>query len=147
MRRRYTSVLVEMTVMLAVFTVAAALCMQAFARAEEISRRSGAKDRAVTLCQSVAEVIRQNGGDLAAALTLVSGGTPDSGEDGYAVYYGTDWALLPGGEKEKTGYTLRAVELENGRADLGKARVETLMGGESLFSIEISWQKEVGSRG
>lgn len=147
MRRRNTATLVEMMVMLAVFALCAALCTQAFVRAEEISRRAEARDRGVTLCQSVAEVIRHNGGDPEAALTEVCGGASDAGE-GWAVYYDENWALLP--EAGEAGYTLQVTELTTGRPTLGKAKVEafTLRGGEmdSLFFIEVSWQKEVGNR-
>ena len=61
--------LMEQMVMLLVFALAAALCLQAFVKSDRISRESEARDRAALLCQSVAEAVRHNGGDLGAATT------------------------------------------------------------------------------
>ena len=62
MRSKAPLALMEQMVMILVFAVASALCLQAFAQSELISRRGEDRDRAAVLCQSVAEVVRSNGG-------------------------------------------------------------------------------------
>lgn len=58
MRSKAPLALMEQMVMLLVFALAAALCLQAFVKSDEISASCEARDRAMTLCQSAAEVIR-----------------------------------------------------------------------------------------
>ena len=67
MRSKAPLALMEQMVMLLVFALAAALCLQAFVQSDAISQRSEARDRAVELAQSVAEVVKSCHGDLAAA--------------------------------------------------------------------------------
>ena len=47
--------LMEQMVMLVVFALAAALCVQAFVRSDAASARNEARDEAVVLCQNAAE--------------------------------------------------------------------------------------------
>ena len=152
--------LMEQMVMLLVFALAAALCLQAFVKSDQISRQSEARDRAVVLCQSVAEVIRHNGGDLKEAMTQVNGTEPGQRDGFWFENYDENWKAityeesgrgpLPTPSGSRT-YTLWVRELDSGLSGLGKANVEAFdcegdrM--ESLFSIEVSWQKEVGGHG
>ena len=147
--------LMEQMVMLLVFALAAALCLQAFVKSDRISRESEARDRAALLCQSVAEAVRHNGGDLEAAMTQVNGREPFQREGfGWFAGYDESWALLDEGTVDRpqhSSYTLRIMELDSGLEGLGKANVEAFAwnGGtmESLFAIEVSWQKGVGRHG
>ena len=63
MKSRAPLALMEQMVMLLVFALAAALCLQAFVRSDNISRQSEARDRAAMLVQSAAEAIQSYGGD------------------------------------------------------------------------------------
>ena len=96
MRSKAPLALMEQMVMILVFAVASALCLQAFAQSELISRRGEDRDRAAVLCQSVAEVVRSNGGDLSAALRQVTGQRPGArdaqGVD--LVDYREDWTII-----------------------------------------------------
>ena len=67
MRSKAPLAMMEQMVMLLVFALAAALCLQAFVKSDQISKRGEDRDRAAVLCQNAAEAIRHNGGDLAAA--------------------------------------------------------------------------------
>ena len=58
MRSKAPLAMMEQMVMLLVFALAAALCLQAFVKSDQMSKRMEAQDRAATLCQSAAEVIR-----------------------------------------------------------------------------------------
>lgn len=64
MRSKAPLLLMEQMVMLLVFALAAALCLQAFVKSDGLSGDSEDRDRAVTLCQEAAETIRWYGGDI-----------------------------------------------------------------------------------
>ena len=152
MRSKAPLAMMEQMVMLLVFALAAALCLQAFVKSDEMSKRSEARDRAATLCQNVAEAVRHNGGDLEAALERVAGAAP-SQRDGFGFFipYDEDWNVITYDGRPQSGrYTLRAVELDSGIEGLGKAGVEAFVWNngtmESLFAIEIAWQ-EVDAHG
>ena len=58
MRSKAPLVLIEQMVMLLVFALASALCLQAFVKSDAISVRSEEKGRAAIAAQNAAEVIR-----------------------------------------------------------------------------------------
>ena len=94
MKSRAPLALMEQMVMLLVFALAAALCLQAFVRSDNISRQSEARDRAAMLVQSAAEAIQSYGGDacdaFAGAAELLGG----QYEQGLLwVDYDEDWNL------------------------------------------------------
>lgn len=150
MKRKAPLSMMELMVMIAVFALAAALCLQAFVKSDLLSRRAEDRDNAAVLCQSVAELVRHGKGDPAAALEKVSG-VEASRRDGFGFFvrYDENWGALT--DERSAGYTLRVMELDSGTWGLGKALVEAFVWNngemESLFSIEVSWQKEVTSRG
>lgn len=146
MRSKAPLALMEQMVMILVFAVASALCLQAFAQSELISRRGEDRDRAAVLCQSVAEVVRSNGGDLSAALRQVTGQRPGArdaqGVD--LVDYREDWTIIDhwnaqGGD---TVYRLIAEAVDSGYPGLGQARVSVTQAGETepLFQLDVAWQ-------
>lgn len=59
--------LMEQLIMVLVFALAAALCIQAFAASNRISQKAADMDRAVQLAQSAAEIMKNRGGDIAQA--------------------------------------------------------------------------------
>ena len=69
MKNKAPLALMELTIMLAVFALAAALCLQAFSTAERISRESETLDRAVLLAQNAAEELK-SGGEAAMSLAF-----------------------------------------------------------------------------
>ena len=54
----------EQLVMVLVFALAAALCVQAFAASNRMSETAAARDRAVQIAQSAAEIMQSRGGDM-----------------------------------------------------------------------------------
>lgn len=146
MKRKAPLSMMELMVMIAVFALAAALCLQAFVKSDQMSRRVEARDTAAILCQSVAELVQYEKGDLPLALERVTGveAAQRSGF-GYFVSYDSDWKIIEGAGA--AAYTLRVMETDSGAQGLGKALVEAFLWSkgemESLFSIQVSWQKEV----
>lgn len=152
MKRKAPLSMMELMVMIAVFALSATLCLQAFVKSDRVSRRVEARDRASVLCQSVAEVIRHNGGDIGAALTKVNGDPPLQGSDlVWYEYYDENWKVTPEPDFPYSMYLLQVTEVDSYVRGLGRAQVEAFVWNngemESLLSIEVSWQKEVTGRG
>ena len=145
MKSKAPLLLMEQMVMLLVFALAAALCLQAFVKSDGSSSRSEQRDRAVTLCQEAAETIRWFGGDTVsekAAQTL--GYHYDKG----VMYqeFDADWNPVEYGV-----YRLDAsgipVDVPGDRIPgLRKACVCVMKGFnydqemEILFELEVAWQ-------
>lgn len=62
MRSRAPLALMEQLVMALVFALAAAICLRAFALADQMSRRNETRDRAVVAVQNAAELLKQTHG-------------------------------------------------------------------------------------
>lgn len=152
MRSKASLALMEQLVMLLVFAVAAALCLQAFARSDLISRQGEARDRAAVLCQSVAEVVRVNGGDPYTALRQVTGQRPGARESDNLipfVDYKEDWTVVDhwNAMAGETAYRLTAESVDSGVPGLGQARICVIQSGESnpLFQMDVGWQTALDS--
>lgn len=139
MKSKAPLMLMEQIVMLLVFAIAAALCVQAFVKSEELSTRSESRDRAVVEVQTAAETLRYYSGDYSRAAEEL-GYRP--GDDGFFARFDRDWKLLsdPDGEYE---YELTAERLEPGEDGLGCAAVRVMRENEeqALFSVEVMWQE------
>lgn len=144
MRSRAPLALMEQMIMLLVFALAAALCLQAFAKSDRMSKQSEARDRAVTLCQSVAETVRSNGSNFntsAEQLGLEFG----QGSTMFR-YYDENWE--PASGLEGAAYCLSVSGLYDTPPGLGKASVSVSEAeGETLFALEVAWQEEVPAHG
>lgn len=139
-------VMMEQMVMLLVFALAAALCLQAFVKSDAISNRSQARDRAVTLVQSAAETIRYYGGDMGNALAQAAEALGGEYSQGLLwVDYGEDWTSLPSGSDSVYRLTAQGVPAET--PGLWKALVQVTEGDEEevLFKIEVAWQEVDGN--
>lgn len=136
MRSKIPLILMEQMVMLLVFALAAALCLQAFVKSDQMSGRSHDKDRAVTLVQEAAETVRHCGGVEGAAKLLEA--TYSDGH--FSLVYDEYWNL--GG----ACYSLVADEIPSGVPGLGMAevKVRTCSDGEHiLFGVTVAWQEEI----
>ena len=120
MRSKAPLAMMEQMVMLLVFALAAALCLQAFVKSDQLSKGMEARDQAVTLCQNAAEIIHATKGDLAQAAE----------------------------QTDVPGYTLGTRRIDSGVSGLGKAEVwvQEDESGAELFRIEVAWQ-EVSAHG
>ena len=73
MKGKTSLVLLEQVVMILVFALAAALCLQAFALSDRISTESELRDRAVLQAQNAVEILKDCGGDRAQAVDQIGG--------------------------------------------------------------------------
>lgn len=143
MKRKAPLSMMELMVMIAVFAMASALCLQAFVKSDQLSRRVEARDSAAVLCQSVAETLRHTEGDFRQAAQLLQ--AQHCEDDSLMLDYDSDWAIA----EETMRYTLGASRVESAQPGLGKAEVwcRDEESDEELFRLEISWQKGVTPRG
>ena len=134
-------VMLEQMVMLLVFALAAALCLQAFVESDAASRESEARDRAANLCQSMAEVLRTNGGDAGDAMDRVFGEYP---ADSFSLPLKED--MTPTGPAEEAVYYLDVVPRDEGTPVLACAIFQIVTPErDEFFSLEVMWQMEVTS--
>ena len=154
MRNKTPLTLMEMLIMVAVFSVASALCLKAFLWADTSSAEGVAGQRAMIEAQNAAEAVKSCGGDYAKAAALLGGSlTGESGDrsgeaDGLLVSFDREWKKAAGGSSAETGdgnaaYLLTVRSTERGEY-LERAEVTVRAEGkeEPLASFEFAWQTE-----
>ncbi len=154
MKSKAPLLLMEQMVMLLVFALAAALCLQAFVKSDGLSGGSEDRDRAVTQCQSAAEAVRHSRGDLEKTAGLLGLSYPGGDGDSLSLGYDKDWNSF--GVVDAFGKDVlrevRVTPIDSGVDGLGKARVEAFAwddssgaGPKSLYALEVAWQEEVSA--
>ncbi len=131
MRGKSPLVIIELVIMLLVFALAAALCLGAFALAEDISERSAQRSDAATMAQNCAEILHRYGGDMEKSAEVLGGSC-----------FGGELRV------EKDGLALSVSEAESGHELLGAAHISVVdSSGAELFAFNCAWQKEVRADG
>lgn len=150
MRSRAPLAMMEQMLMLLVFALAAALCLQAFVKSDELSVRSEARDQAVIAAQNAAEAVRRCKGDFSAAVVLLGGERWDA--DSFTIDYNEDWEPLPAEDVMEIGsggvmYLLGVARTDGGVPGLGKAVVwvKDMERETELFRMETAWQEVDGN--
>ena len=130
--------LMEQLIMLLVFALAAALCLQVFVLSAQISRRCKATDHAVTAAQNAAEALKATSGDLQHCKSLL-GGTVENGI--WQIWYDENWT-----ESEACApYYMTVTELATNYPCLGSAEISTQTeSGDVLFCMTVFWQEVNG---
>jgi len=137
-------VMLEQMVMLLVFALAAALCLQAFVKSDAASRESEARDRAANLCQSMAEEMRLNGGRAPEAASAVLGDGWQCSTGQFSVPLNED--MTPAALDADAPYRLEVCASDNQAPGLDGAGIQvSTPDGETLFSLEVLWQMEVAA--
>lgn len=154
MRSKAPLVMIEQMVMILVFALAAALCLQSFVLSDRISRKGEARGRAALECQTAAETIRSCGGDMGQALSAAAEKLGGNYEQGLLwLDYDQDWEPIDydecGLEAPAAAYRLTASGAPAQVPGLEKASVWVTdsEGGEAIFQLEIAWQGEVSAHG
>lgn len=112
MKHKASLVLMEQLVMLLVFAVAAALCLQIFVKAETVSEETARRDQAVVLARNGAELLRATGGQTEAAEAL-----------------------------SQEGYRVTVISQPSQQPGLARAEIQVSFGETMLFSLETGWQE------
>lgn len=147
MKNKAPLALMELAVMILIFSLAAALCLQAFVWSDTTSRQNADRDRALLQAETAAEVIKACCGDFDVAAEILCGVTEPATEGSsategscLAVYFDGQWQTC---DAEERVFCLTAASADSGQMLLGTARIDvTEAGGEELVSLEVCWQKE-----
>lgn len=129
--------LMEQLIMLLVFALAAALCLQVFVLSGQISRSCQEQQQAVAAVQNAAEVTKAFKGDFR-QLSEYIGGSGDPRL--WRLGYDNDWEPVPA---DDAVYQVRITPLSTGMPTLGSAEVTALSQTGELFSVTVSWQEVV----
>ena len=147
MKNRTLLSLIEMLIMVMVFSVAAAICLRAFVFADSNSRSGEETARAAMLAQSAAEVMQRCAGDTAEAAEMFGGHSTDEG--GWEADISSEWKVT----EQPAGYRLvvevadqkNSAAAASGSRLLGEATVRVLnASGDEIFSIPVCWQEKAG---
>ncbi len=136
MKNKSTLVLIEQTVMVLVFALAAVVCMRVFAVSERLSREYDVTDRAVLTAQNAAELIKTNGINGFADRM----GAAQTGENTWVVSYDKDWNVTENMPAEFVTEAAYAEE-EGGFLFRGEVTVRSKDGTE-LFRLPVAGQTE-----
>ena len=107
--------LMELLVMILVFAMAAALCLEVFVKSREISLETARRDQGVALGRNAAELLKATGGNVEGAENLAP-------------------------QDYKIEITRKSSDLEG----LARAEIQVFFREELVFSLETGWQ-EAGS--
>lgn len=134
--------LMEQLIMLLVFALASALCLQGFALAGRISRRQESRTRAALEVQNAAELLKGSSGDY--NFTAKELGGICQGQV-VSMSYNAAWESTAHDSK----YVLRIMPLETATPLLGSAHiglyetddVDHISADSLLFELTIAWQE------
>ena len=127
MRSKAPLVIIEQLVMLLVFALSAAICVQVFSLSDQLSVKYEAEDQAVLKAECMAEEIKVSGLS-----------------DNKIVYFDSDWKELSVQEGAGATYKAEAVPAESGSPLLGRATI-TVYGqkGQTLCVLPVAWQEDI----
>ena len=131
--------LMEQIIMLLVFALSAALCLQVFALSGRISHGMEDKALAVTEVRNAAESIKISGGDFEKHAELFGGKTENGS---WKAFYDEEWKPV---SEEKAVYILEAFPVETETELLGAAEVSAFeKNGKELFELKVARQEVEG---
>lgn len=116
--------MIEQMIMILIFALAAAFCLQGFTTASRISKRQAVLTEAVGTVQNTAEILKSSHGDFELASELLNGSLTAEGlqipADDYVVIVHT-------AAKEHDF--------------LSSAKIEVMYDAETLYELTVSWQE------
>ena len=141
MRSKAPLALMEQVVMVLVFALAAALCLQVFVVSDRMSEKNKDIDHAVLLAQNTAEMLKAYGG-VEEAADAVGG---EIRQMMWSSYYDEDLNPVP--DQASAYYEVNTLPENSGVEGLGKATIDVVRfdGNEALFSLTVNWQEVSGN--
>lgn len=135
MRRSKTPLaLMEQLVMVLVFALAAALCVQVFVLSDQTSRRNEERDRALLEAQNAAEALKSGDEDYFAALSAVTG------DGGWSISYDEDWRSMT--DADAAAYHLLIFPADSGLDYLWAAQIQVYTAdGDLLADLPVAGQE------
>lgn len=117
--------LMEQIIMILVFALASAVCLQAFVYSDQLSRTDEQRQNAMAKVSQVTEYCKANHGDLEKAGEILGA---DVTEDSLEIRYPKDGMILSLRLTEQTDYLQKAVVSV------------TSLEGEEIYSMDIAYQ-------
>lgn len=137
MKSKAPLAMMEQLVMVLVFALAAALCLQTFVLSGKISKKTEAKNRAVTEAQNAAEIMK-NGGFS----EYLERYAPKQTEDKSVSFFAKDWQITV--EENQAEYKMTVIYTESVDLLLWQADITlATASGEELIRIPVAGQTEV----
>ena len=135
MRDKTTLSLMELTLMLLLFAMTAAICLRAFALSDRLSRQAEQRDRAVLWAETMAETWKAAGGDLEHPTPYYAA----ADEGGWTVCLDENWVLTENADAAVYRAELRE---EPGGGLLRRARVTVREreSGRCIYELETACQ-------
>jgi len=131
MKSKSPLMLMEQLIMVLVFALAAAFCLQAFVLADRVSHDCEKRDAAVCAAQSAADTLKGCAGDYAAAAKILGG-----------EWDGECWSVAVEKTDGESVGLLTVTPQKSENTLLGRAQVEVIaQDGEPLFSLPVAWQE------
>ena len=135
MKSKAPLALMEQLVMLLVFALAAALCLQMFVLSDGKSLGYEARDYGILEVQNAAETLKMNRGDLSACVESYGG---ELRGDRWVLGYDSQWNREA---SENGAYRVVATPLAS-EGLLGMAEVSAQNAdGERIFTVTVCWQE------
>lgn len=131
--------LMEQIIMILVFALASAVCLQAFVYSDKLSDDGAKTELAATRAQTVAEYCKANHGDLERVSALLEG---ERTEDGVSVDYREDRLTVVLKITETTDLFEKAT-VEVWENDSGEDGI-VVDYANPIYSIDVAWQKGGG---
>lgn len=134
MKSKAPLVLMEQIIMVLIFALAAALCLNAFVLSEKMSKQTEAKGRAVLAAQNAAEYLKSEG-----ITAFIKDAEPT--ENGLQVFFDAAWENVSAKEAE---YVMEICPINQDNDYIWYAEIVVRESdGEELFRIPVARQTEV----
>lgn len=129
--------LMEQVIMVLVFALVSAVCIQAFALARTTSVQMSDRDHAVNVSQTLAETLKAYHGSIAEVREGLGG---ESDGDRLVFYYDSDWKETA---ESSVSFLMTFVQEEgDGFCRYGRITVSDVSGQKEIFSMRVAWQGE-----
>ena len=135
MRNKAFLPLMEQILMVAVFAIAAAVCLSAFAVGNRISKERSDLDTAVLLAQDTCEMLKYAKGDKEKAAEITGGAYS---ENELLIYFDENGNNT---SSDSAVYLVRA-HLGSVEHGVGEATVTVFTADKELYSLSVAWQED-----
>lgn len=128
--------LMEQVIMVLVFALAAALCIQAFVHARNISLHMTERDHAVNIGQTLAETVKAYGGNLEEVCKELGGSVEGKK---LVLYYDSEWNTVESSEDAEFRALFQPEDNDN-FCQYGRVSVSETDGDREILSLKVAWQ-------
>lgn len=130
--------LMEQVIMVFVFALAAALCVQVFVYARTMSVNMERRDQAMVVCQSIAETAKVYAGRVGEMCKSLDAG---EGENELFLFYDEEWKTVKADDANACYKVWFRVLEKSEFCGEGEVVALTLADETEIFSLEIAWQE------